>query len=194
MGEDLRAGVRDAYSGAAVHPEGKHPFPVGRAFALEVGYPAEWLDTLPPASAEAFTGVSAVSLFARIPPGAVVLDLGCGAGLDALIAARRAGAAGRAIGVDFSESMLARAACSRLQSKQEAVLFVLAGAENLPLPRAAVDVALVNGIFNLNPTREAIFAELARVVKPGGQVFGAELILREPLPDEQRRDASNWFS
>ena len=194
MGSDLRDGVRKAYSDAALHPEDKHPFPVGRAFALELGYPAEWLDSVSRLSVNAFTGVSAVPLFAEIPPRSVALDLGCGAGLDTLIAASRAGAGAKLVGIDFSFAMLARARRSLRKTGQQSVVFVLADAENLPLPDASVDVALVNGIFNLNPMREAIFAGLARVMKPGGKVFGAELILREPLPEDQRRDASNWFA
>ena len=92
---NLRDAVRDTYSAAASAPTAKHPFPVGRAFAESVGYPPDQLDTLPPAAAEGFAGVSNVAIFGEIPAGSVVLDLACGAGLDALIAAQRAGPAGR---------------------------------------------------------------------------------------------------
>ena len=100
--------VRNAYSSAARQPEGTHPFPVGREFAASLGYPPGLLDSSPSVAVEAFAGVSNVAVFADIPEGANVLDLGCGAGLDALIAAGRVGARGRVIGVDFSEAMLAR--------------------------------------------------------------------------------------
>ena len=90
----LRAGVQRAYSAVAEAPTAEHPFAVGRAFAEGLGYPAEWRDRVPAASLEAFTGASNVVAFADLAPGACVLDLGCGAGLDSLIAAGRVGAEG----------------------------------------------------------------------------------------------------
>ncbi len=190
---ELRGKVRDAYSAAAARPRDEHAFPVGRTFAESLGYPPALLDSLPEACVEAFSGVSNVSLLAEIPAGATILDLGCGAGLDALIAARRTGPKGRVAGVDFSETMLGRARCAALQSPVRNVIFCQASAEQLPLDDGSVDVALVNGIFNLNPARAAIFAELARVLAPGGAVYGAELILTQPLPPGQHGQA-DWFA
>jgi arsenite methyltransferase len=112
LGSGLRHRVMEAYSAAALHPNDSHAFPVGRRFAETLGYPAELLKGLPPACVEAFAGVSNVSVFAQIPGGATVLDLGCGAGLDSLVAARRAGPNGIIVGVDFSFPMLARASRS----------------------------------------------------------------------------------
>lgn len=191
--QELRVRVREAYSAAALQPYDQHVFPVGRSFAESLGYPKQLLDTLPAVSSEAFAGVSNVSLFSEIHSGASVLDLGCGAGLDSLIAARRAGAAGRVVGIDFSEPMLARARCAAREARASNVLFGQASAENLPLRDDSVDIALVNGIFNLNPARNAIFGALARVLRPGGEVYAAELILAKPLPDDQRNPA-NWFA
>jgi len=191
---DLREAVREAYSSAARQPAGKHPFPVGRAFAESVGYPGELLDSLPPAAVEAFAGVSNVSLIAEIPAGAIVLDLGCGAALDALVAARRTGPRGKVYGCDFSDSMLERARQAADEAGVGNVEIRRADAERLPLPDASIDVALVNGIFNLNPNRAAVFGELARVMRPSGSVFGAELILAQPLPEAERTCATNWFA
>lgn len=190
----LRDSVRDAYSLAALRPGERHPFPVGRDFAASVGYPEQLLRAMPLPAVEAFTGVSNVSIFAEIPAGAAVADLGCGAGLDTLIAARRAGPQGRALGIDFSLAMLERAGESSRALSAANVAFVRADAERLPVASASVDVVLVNGIFNLNPRRDAIFQELARIAKPGGSVFGAELILRAPLTEDQRAGNANWFS
>jgi SAM-dependent methyltransferase len=189
----LRDSVRWAYSEAAKNPEAEHPFPTGRALAEELGYPPNLLSSLPAIATEAFAGVSAVAIFAGIPEGATVLDLGCGAGLDALIAARRVGSGGQVIGVDFSQLMLARAQQAATESGTDNVVLLLAGGEQLPLKANAIDVALVNGIFNLNPARGLIFRELARVVRPGGLVFAAELILREALSAEEQTQA-NWFA
>ena len=189
----LRSAVQKAYSAAAEKPLEKHAFPVGRVLAKQLGYPAELLETLPPISVEAFAGVSNVAVFAAIPTGATVLDLGCGAGLDSLIAARRVGGGGRVIGIDFSDSMLARARQAAAELGVD-VTFLQGDAEQLLLVRATVDVALVNGIFNLNPARAQIFSELARVVRPGGQVYGAELILREAVSKPGHFTEAEWFA
>jgi arsenite methyltransferase len=190
---ELRSAVQKAYSVAAEKPLEKHAFPVGRILAERLGYPAELLDTLPPVSVEAFAGVSNVAVFAVIPAGATVLDLGCGAGLDSLIAARRVGQGGRVIGIDFSDSMLARARQAAAVLGVHAT-FCRGDAEQLPLESASVDVALVNGIFNLNPARAQIFGELARVVRPGGHVFGAELILQEAVSKPDHFTEAEWFA
>ncbi len=190
----LRAGVRQAYSAAADNPQAEHPFPVGRQFAQSLGYPPELLADLPASAVEAFAGVSNVAVFADIPESATVLDLGCGAGLDSLIAAKRVGPTGRIIGIDFSESMLTRARQAAAEAGLNNLEFHQTDAEELFLEDAAIDVALVNGIFNLNPARDLIFRELARVVRPGGAVYGAEIILRQSLPPEEQASETNWFA
>ena len=192
--EKLRETVCQVYSAAAEHPADEQKFPLGRHFAESIGYRSDLLAGLPAISVDAFTGVSNVSLFADIPVGATVLDLGCGAGLDSLVAAARVGSTGRVIGVDFSDSMLARAHQGAAESRIANVEFNKADAEDLPIADGSIDVALVNGIFNLNPEREAIFRELARVLRQNGVVYAAELILREPLPAEVRNSPGNWFS
>jgi len=189
----LRSAVQKAYSAAAEQPLDKHAFPVGRVLAERLGYPTELLETLPPVSVEAFAGVSNVAVFAVITAGATVLDAGCGAGLDSLIAARRAGADGRVIGIDFSGAMLRRARQAAAVLGVD-VTFCRGDAEQLPLEDAAVDVALVNGIFNLNPARSQIFRELARVVRPGGRVYAAELILREAVSKPGQFTEAEWFA
>ena len=150
----LRDAVRAAYSAIAADPAAKHPFPVRRQFAETVGYPPDLLASLPAAAVDAFAGVSNVSVFATMAEGGTVLDLGCGAGMDSLIAARQVGPRGRVIGVDFSESMIDRARRAAAKSNTTNVEFWLAGAETLPLESASVDTALINGIFNLNPNRK----------------------------------------
>ena len=192
--QQIRRKVRNAYSAAAEHPQDEHVFPVGRKFAESLGYTQEWIAGLPRAAVDAFAGVSNVSVFARISEGAAVLDLGCGAGLDSLIAARRTGHRGRVIGVDFSQAMIERAGLGSAEAGVRNVIYCRADAENLPVQTESIDTALVNGIFNLNPAREAIFRELARVVRRGGAVYAAELILERPLPLQECRRESNWFA
>ncbi len=192
--EKLRETVCQVYSAAAQKPADEQTFPLGRDFAESLGYPPDLLAGLPAVSIDAFTGVSNVSIFADIPTGATVLDLGCGAGLDSLIASGRVGAAGKVIGVDFSDAMLARARKAAAEYGANNIEFRHADAEDLPIAERTIDVVLVNGIFNLNPDREAIFRELARVLRHDGIVYAAELILREPLPPEILKNPGSWFS
>jgi SAM-dependent methyltransferase len=194
MNPDIRAGVQHAYSAASENPQAEHPFPVGRLFAESLGYSAEVLAGIPAVAVDAFAGVSNVAVFAEIPLGATVLDLGCGAGLDSLIAARRVGPTGQVIGLDFSPAMLQRARQASAETGIKQVDFRQNDVEKLDLADASIDIALINGIFNLNPTREQIFHELARVIRPGGAVYAAELILREPLPPEVQASETNWFA
>jgi ubiquinone/menaquinone biosynthesis C-methylase UbiE len=167
---------------------------VGEEFACSVGYPRELLGVIPRTAREGFAGVSNVAVFATLPVGGTVIDLGCGSGLDALIAAQRVGPTGRVVGIDFSEEMLDRANASLRELGLANVLFIRSAAEKLSLADASVDCALVNGIFNLNPFRDKIFRELVRIVKHGGSVFGAELVLQAPLQESSQAGAANWFS
>jgi arsenite methyltransferase len=191
--QKLRYEVWGEYSSVALQPRGKHPFPVGREFARSLGYPDELLATLPPVCVDAFAGVSNVSIFAGIPEDSTVLDLGCGAGMDSLIAAQRTGSDGSVIGIDFSEAMLDRAREGQEIARKGNTLFCRADAEHLPLPDDSIDVALVNGIFNLNPARDVIFRELSRIVRDSGAVYAAELIISQSLPVEERNQ-NNWFA
>jgi len=190
----LRIGVQQAYSAIATTPRAKHPFPVGRPLALNVGYPKRQLDQLPANASASFAGVSAVSRFANLTTGGAVLDLGCGAGLDSLIAAQRIGASGCVIGVDFSAAMLARAEANAKTVRLSNLHFLRGDAERLPLPDGAIDTALINGLFNLNPARAAIFAEIARVMRPGGALFVAEIVLRKALPPPPLTSDTDWFA
>lgn len=192
--EKLRRGVRESYSLAASNPKSSHPFPVGDDFAESLGYTRELLDTIPHRSRESFVGVANVSVFAELPIGAAVLDIGCGAGLDALIAARRIGNSGMVVGLDFSSTMLARAQESATETKLTNLSFLCAEAERLPLADHSFDIVMVNGIFNLNPDRAAVFQEIGRVTKPGGLVYAAELVLTGKLKQKRLRRLDDWFS
>jgi SAM-dependent methyltransferase len=185
--------VRQSYSRAADNPAGKHPFPVGRSFSESVGYPAHLLDTLPAATVNSFVGVSNVSIFAEISRGSTVLDIGCGSGLDSLIAAGKTGSAGRVIGVDFSEAMLQKARDAAAEAGLE-IEFHCCDASQIPLEDGSIDVILVNGIFNLNPKREQIFVEMSRLLKAGGHVYAAELVLTTPIRRKELRNLDDWFS
>lgn len=192
--ERLRLGVRASYSLAATNPEANHPFPAGEEFAISLGYTRELLNTIPSRSRESFVGVANVAVFAELPIGATILDIGCGAGLDSLIAARRVGASGRVIGLDFSPAMLDLAQKSATAANLTNLSFLCAEAETLPLAGHSVDIVLVNGIFNLNPDRAGVFREIGRVTKPGGLVYAAELVLTGALKQKKLRRLDDWFS
>jgi SAM-dependent methyltransferase len=192
--DELLVKVREAYSGASDNPGGSHPFPLGFDFALSLGYPEALLRSLPQSSVARFTGVSNVPVFADIPAGSKVLDLGCGGGTDSLIAAAKTGSTGQVYGVDFSTSMLSQARAGAAESGTDNVEFHEAAGQRIPFATGTFDVALVNGIFNLNPNRSGLFQELARVIRPGGVLYGGEIILCEPMCDEERAGLSNWFS
>jgi len=193
-GERLKALVREVYSKAARGETVGVPFPVGRSFALEVGYPAELLDSLPAAAVESFAGIWPVSVRADLAAGQSVLDIGCGAGLDALIAARRTG--GRVAGVDFSEAMLERAREAATEAGLP-VEFELCEAGELPFEPGSFDALLANGVLNLNPDRKRLVAEMARVLKPGGRLWGAEIVSEALAEGEEATGAAcslqDWF-
>lgn len=188
---DLREAVRLTYSKVATHPHATHPFAVGREVAKRAGYSQESLANIPEATLDAFAGISCLPCFATIPQGVRVLDLGCGAGLDSLVIASSAGSV---VGIDFSAAMLAVARASAESMGLDNVEFREGDAEAIPLETGSIDVALVNGIFNLNPQRSAIFKELARVTRVGGSVFAAELVLKGPLAAESEPTDADWFS
>ncbi len=130
------------------------------------------------------------TVVAPVRPYGAILDVGCGAGLDAMVAASRAGPACRVVGVDFSREMVLRARRATEEVPQISILTAEAG--SLPLVADSIDLALVNGLFNLNPQRAALFSELARVVRPGGKVYAAEIVLNSDT--EVARSRSNWFA
>jgi arsenite methyltransferase len=189
--DDLRDRVRRAYSDVAADPDAPHPFPVGRRLAEATGYPESWLSEVPPGTLEAFAGISCLPCFAEVSPESRVLDLGCGAGLDSLLLARQARSV---VGLDFSCRMLEQARAAAEVASVTNAEFLQGDAEVMPLETASVDVAIVNGIFNLNPAREAIFRDLARVVRPGGTVYAAELILSGPSSDVSGAPEADWFA
>jgi arsenite methyltransferase len=189
----LREEVQKRYSMMALDPGGGWLEPAGRELAVALGYPQEWLATVPDVCVEAFYGVANLAQLATFAPGSVVLDLGCGSGLDTLYTASQIGSRGRVVGVDSCEPMLDRARLAVVESNCQNVSLLSAPAECLPFPDATFDAAVVNGIFNLNPTREAIFSELARVLRPGGDVWAAELIAPGP-PSFEDSDPESWFT
>lgn len=182
--------VRDRY--AAVARSGLSGDHGGvRAVAEAFGYTPEELAALP-AGANMGLSCGNPTATARLRAGEVVVDLGCGGGLDVLLASRKVGPAGKAIGIDMTPDMIARARANAAQFGQGTapanVEFHLARIEQLPLPDAAVDCLISNCVINLAPDKPAVFREMARVLKPGGRVAVSDIALKKPLPPEVGRD------
>ena len=176
----LRQAVARQYGLVARRPDGDFPFPVGRAFAERLGYAPDILNTLPQAAVESFTGISNPVALADLRSGETVLDLGCGAGCDTILIGRQVGPMGRAIGIDLAPEMVNKAKANTAEAGLSQVDIYLAPAEQLPLASNTVDAAIVNGIFNLCASKEAVAAEIWRVLKPGGRLLVSEIVLQMP--------------
>jgi arsenite methyltransferase len=178
--------VRRMYTDVALMPGREFHFPTGRRACEFVGYPAEQLDRLPPAALESFAGVGYPFAAAVIRIGDTVLDIGSGSGTDAFIAAGFVGPSGRVIGLDLTEAMRDKLR-GNAAAAGAANLEVLAGnAESIPLPDASVDVVSSNGVLNLVPDKPAAIREIARVLRPGGRLQLADIVV-ESLPSEACR-------
>jgi SAM-dependent methyltransferase len=188
----LRRAVRERYGRVATEPTAALGFPVGRAFAEAVGYPAGLLERTPGAAA-AFTGVGTPVRAARLQPGERVLELGCGAGLDTTWAAAAVQPAGCVIAVDMALPMVSAMRRNVGGAGATGVLPIVAEAEALPLPEASVDVVLVNGLLSLAPDKTAVVREIRRVLRPGGRLALAEVALGAPLAPGEASTLDDWF-
>lgn len=191
--EDIRSAVADRYGQVATEPTGSFNFPVGRDFALAVGYPAATLASVPDEAVRSFAGVTYYHGRTGLQPGETVLDLGCGAGLDAILAARAVGPTGRLFAVDYSAEMVALARANAAAAGSTNVLVEQATVEALPLADNTVDVAQANGVFNLSPEKARAVREVWRVLRPGGRLIAAEIALNQEVADRDRATLQDWF-
>jgi arsenite methyltransferase len=190
----LREQVARTYERVAADPASGFHFDVGPRYAVEVlGYPRQDVEALPATCAARFAGVGNPHCVGEIAPGAVVLDHACGAGMDLLLAARRVGPAGRAIGVDLTPAMCRQAALAASEAGLADRVEVRQGVfEALPVDDASVDYVISNGVVNLAPDKPRVFAEIARVLRPGGQLLLADVAVGRDLSPAVRADADLW--
>jgi arsenite methyltransferase len=190
--EDVRAMVRERFAMVATSPSREKRFPVGAESAKALGYEAEEIDRLPESVTESFSGVGNPLCLGEIRPGQTVLDLGCGAGLDSILAARRVGPAGKVIGVDMTDQMLDKALRSAEALGLGNVEFLHARIEALPIQDAVADMAISNGVFNLCPDKAKALAETWRILRPGGRLFMADILLEDHVTPEEVARLGEW--
>ena len=187
----LKSEIKKTYACVSDEPERDFIFPTGRAWAEDLGYPAE-LANVPETAVESFAGVANLWQLGRLDRGERVLDLGSGAGTDSLIAAQMVGEQGRVVGIDMTAEMLAKARAAAAEAGVGNVEFVEGEAEQLPFADASFDVVISNGVIDLIPDKDAVYAELHRVLAPGGRLQIADVTIQQPVSEEGRRQIDLW--
>ncbi len=187
----LKSEIKKTYATVSNEPEKDFVFPTGRAWAEDLDYPEE-LSGVPDSAVESYAGVANPFILGRLAPGERVLDLGCGAGTDTLVAAQMVGPDGHVTGIDMTPEMLSRARAASLEIGVANVEFVESEAERLPFPDGSFDVVISNGVIDLIPDKDAVFSELHRVLQPGGRIQIADVTIQNPVSAEGRRDIDLW--
>ena len=190
----LEAKVKEMYRLVAEQPHGIFHFELGEQLAARLGYDLERIADLPTEAVESFAGVGYFFDLAALELGETVVDLGSGSGMDALYAGGLVGPTGRVIGVDFTVEQLDKAKKLAAEHGASWVEFRQGRIEALPLPDASVDCVISNGVINLCPDKAAVFAEAARVLRPGGRLAIADIITERPLTEAIVCNADLWAS
>ena len=189
---ELETKVKQMYRDVALHPDGTFHFELGHKVAIGVGYHADRLDALPAEAVRSFAGVGYFFDLADLKPGESVVDLGSGSGMDVFYAAGQVGPTGRVVGVDFTVEQLEKAKGQAASHGAGQVEFRAGHIQSLPIDDASVDCVISNGVINLSPDKAAVFAEAARVLRPGGRMAIADIITERPLTEAIVGNADLW--
>ena len=191
-GDEIKEQIRRRFVQVALDPAGELKFPVGPESAQRLGYDAAEIDALPPQVTESFAGVGNPLALGDLRAGEVVLDLGCGAGMDSILAACRVGPTGRVIGVDMTAAMVEKARANALAAGAANVEFRHGEADHLPAGEGSVDVVITNGVFNLCPDKPTVLAEVFRVLRESGRLQMADILLADDVTPEQVATRGEW--
>jgi SAM-dependent methyltransferase len=189
---ELRDAIREEYAAVAQEPERGFHFHTGRPLAALLGYGDEWLASVPENSIASFAGTGNPFSIAPLNPGERVVDVGCGAGIDSLIASAMVGPSGQVIGVDMTPAMLEKARRSAAEIGATNVEFRSGYAEALPVEDAWADVVISNGVLNLFPDKLGGLQEMARVLKPGGRLQIGDILIQKPVGEKGKRNIDLW--
>jgi len=188
----LRQEIRRKYVEVVEDPTASFHFHTGRRALANSGYDEAWYEGLPDDTVASFAGVADPFYWGMLEPGEHVVDVGCGAGTDCLIAARAVGAEGSVVGVDMTPAMLAKARAAAARAGMTNVEFKEGYAEALPVPDGWADVVISNGVINLVPDKDSAYREIARVLRPGGRIQIADICVDRVVPEEAKRDIDLW--
>jgi arsenite methyltransferase len=188
----LRLAIQEEYTAVARDPGRGYHFHTGRPLARILGYHDDWLEGLPEGSIASFAGTGNPIRLGHLQPGERVVDIGSGAGLDSLIAAKMVGPSGQVIGVDMTRAMLETARKSVSLAETGHVEFREGLAESLPVPDGWADVVISNGVLNLLPDKLAALQEMARVLKPSGRLQIGDILVRAAVPEDAKQQIDLW--
>jgi arsenite methyltransferase len=191
---DLEGKVQQMYRQVAEQPHASYHFEMGRALAQRLGYPEDLLAAIPEGAVESFAGVGFFFDLAALQQGETVIDLGSGSGMDTFIAAGLVGPTGSVVGVDFTREQLTKARRLAAEAGIEHVEFREGRIESLPADDESFDCVISNGVINLSPDKQRIFAEAARVLRPGGRLAIADIVTTRPLTEAIVSNADLWAS
>ena len=189
---ELRRRISEKYRDVATNPELGFHFHTGRPLARMLGYDEAVIDSLPPGTDDSFAGTGNPFLFGDLQPGETVVDIGCGAGFDTLVAAGHVGPSGRVISVDMTAEMRAKTRSGAAALGFGAVDVREGFAESLPVNDSEADVVISNGVINLCPDKQAVFREIYRVLKPGGRMQVGDILVHNEVPQDAKDDIELW--
>lgn len=190
--ERIRQGIQQKYEKVAISPEGNFKYPTGRRGLEAQKYDPKLINSLPEEVAASYCGVGNPFSLGPIQKSATVLDIGCGTGVDSLIAAMIVGPTGQVVGMDLTPEMLERARENLRKASLENVSFQEGSAEDLPFPEASFDAVISNGVFNLVLDKMRALKEVRRVLKPDGRFMLADQVLAIEQPADTRSMVENW--
>lgn len=190
--DTLRKAIQDEYKKVAEEPGKGFHFHTGRHLTKIVGYKDEWLKGVSESSIESFAGTGNPFAMGTLTHGEKVVDVGSGGGIDSFVAARMVGADGKVIGIDMTPAMLEKARVAAVKSNIHNVEFIEAYMEEIPVPDSWADVVISNGVLNLTPDKQKVFGEMFRLLRPGGRLQIADIMVSREVPEGAKRKIDLW--